>query len=69
MAMLERLANPPLPGRATVENASVSPRPAREDDFDEFDDALVEMLHPDIVVESHPGRQKVYRPKVSPQRP
>lgn len=67
--MLERLTNPPLKGRATVENASVSPRPAREDDFDEFDSGLVEMLHPGIVVESRPGRQKVYRRVVPPPHP
>lgn len=69
MAMLERLTNPPLKGRATVENASVSPRPAREDDFDDFDNGLVEMLHPEIVVESRPGRQKVYRRRDPRPRP
>jgi len=61
--MLERLTNSPLHGRATVENASVSPHQAREDDFEAFDDGLVEALHPGIVVVSRPGRQKVYRPR------
>jgi len=55
-----------FPAGATVENITVAPRPAREDDMEKFDDRLVEALHPDIVVErSHRGARPVFRKRTA----